>query len=297
MKKFASENISDVYSTYEKIPKSFTVIDFETANKFPDSVCQMGIAKVSDGQIVDQKSFLIRPPYSRFIFSDIHGITFNDVKNCPTFADLWTEIEPYIDNQTIAAYNLPFDWRCLSATMNYYQLPQPSFEAFDVLANVKNARELHFENYKLITVAERIGLKFKAHDALNDATATAGVQIYLAEKFPDQDIQVYVSGFKIMLDKIARDELSDEEILNYSNSLLNEKELLDYEEYKKLFMMIEQIAALHSNASLYKVCGLFYEKCQRIPRSIALYKKSLSLDSGMKLKTRIQRLERIINQK
>lgn len=297
MKKFASENISDVYSSYEKIPQSFTVIDFETANKSPDSVCQMGIVKVTNGNIIDKKSFLIRPPYRRFIFSDIHGITFDDVKDSPTFADLWSEINPYIDKQKIAAYNLIFDWRCLFATLNYYQLPQPSFEAFDVLANIKAVRELNFENYKLITVANELGFKFSAHDALNDATVTAKVQLYLTENFPDELSKVYVSGFNIMIDKIAKGKLNDEEILNYGNSLLNEKEILDYEECKKLFMMIEQIASVHSNAALYKLCGLFYEKCNRIPRAIALYKNSLSLDSGMKLKTRIQRLERIVNQK
>ena len=161
LKKFANEDISYAYSSYKEVPKDFVVLDFETANKSPDSVCQIGIVAIKNGQVDKQKSYLIRPPYKRFIFSDIHGITFEDVKKSPTFADLWTEIKPYLDNQTIAAYNLPFDWRCLNATLNYYQLSHPSVEAFDVLANVKNARELHFENYQLITVAKRLGFTHK----------------------------------------------------------------------------------------------------------------------------------------
>ena len=297
MKKFIIENLSDVYSSYEKTPQDFTIIDFETANKSPDSVCQMGIVKVSGNQIVDEKSYLIRPPYNKFIFSDIHGITLEDVKDAPTFADLWSDIKAEIDKQTIAAYNLVFDWRCLFATLNYYQLPYPAFEAFDVLANVKRTQELDFEDYKLLTVAQTLGLKHHAHDALSDSVVTAKIQIYLNETFPDQATQIYVSSYNVMLNKIARGELSDEKINFYGNSLLNANDVLDYEEYKKLFMMIEQIAAVHSNAALYKLCGLFYEKANRIPRAISLYKQSLALDSGMRLKTRIQRLEKIINQK
>lgn len=297
LKKFANENIPYVYSSYRKVPKNFVVIDFETANKSPDSVCQMGIVTVKEGQIINQKSFLIRPPYTRFIFSDIHGITFNDVKKSPTFADLWSEINQYVENQTIAAYNLTFDWRCLWATLDYYNIPHPSVEAFDVLANVKSARELCFENYKLLTVARELGINHKPHDALSDATVTAKIELYLTEKFPDMFTQIYISSFEIMLNEIARGKIPIDDIIIYGNNLLNEKEVLDYEEYKKLFITIEQIAAVHSNASLYKLCGLFYEKCNRIPRAIALYKKSLSIDSGMKLKTRIQRLERIANQK
>ena len=297
MKKFIIENLSDVYSSYEKPPQDFTIIDFETANKSPDSVCQMGIVKVLGNQIVDEKSYLIRPPYNKFIFSDIHGITLEDVKDAPTFADLWSDIKAEIDKQTIASYNLVFDWRCLFATLNYYQLPYPAFEAFDVLANVKRTQELNFEDYKLLTVAQTLGLKHHAHDALSDSIVTAKIQIYLNETFPDQATQIYVSSYNVMLNKIARGELSDEKINFYGNSLLNANDVLDYEEYKKLFMMIEQIAAVHSNAALYKLCGLFYEKANRIPRAISLYKQSLALDSGMRLKTRIQRLEKIINQK
>lgn len=297
MKKFVIENISDVYSSFETPPTDFTIIDFETANKSPDSVCQMGLVKVAGSRIVDKKSYLIRPPYQKFIFSDVHGITLEDVKNAPNFAELWSDIKAYIDHQTIAAYNLVFDWRCLFATLNYYQLSYPSFEAFDVLANLKHARELEFENYKLLTVAQTLGLKHQAHDALSDSVCTAQIQLYLNKNFPEQTTQIYVSSYDVMLDKIARGELSDEKINFYGNSLLNDKEVLDYKEYKKLFMMIEQIAAVHSNAALYKLCGLFYEKANRIPRAISLYKQSLALDAGMRLKTRIQRLEKIMNQK
>lgn len=279
---------------YEKAPQNFVVIDFETANKAPDSVCQIGIVQVENNTIVSEKSYLIRPPYRNFIFADIHGITFNDVKDAPTFADVWSEISPYIENQTIATYNLSFDWRCLSATLDYYQLPSPSFSAFDILANVK--RELRCKNYQLSTVCQELNFEHTPHEALSDAIVTAKIQLYFAQNFPEMLVQMYISSFKIMLDKIASAKLSDEDVLNYGNGLLTDKETLDYEEYKKLFMIIEQIASIHSNPKLYQLCGLFYEKCHRLTRAIFLYQKALSLDETLRLKTRIQRLEKIVRQ-
>ena len=85
------------------------VIDFETANQKFDSVCQMGVVVVRNNEIVDKKDFLIRPPYKNFTNSDIHGITFEEVKYSPTFVKLWRQTKLYIANNTIAAYNLFFD--------------------------------------------------------------------------------------------------------------------------------------------------------------------------------------------
>ena len=51
-----------VFSCNLPVPKNFVVIDFETANTCPDSICQMGIVTVEDNLIVGRKNFLIRPP-------------------------------------------------------------------------------------------------------------------------------------------------------------------------------------------------------------------------------------------
>ena len=88
MKKFIVEHLTDVYSSYEKPPQDFTSINFETANKSPDSLWQIGRGKVSGNQIVDKEKYLIRTTYKKFIFIDIYEITLEDVKDAPTFADL-----------------------------------------------------------------------------------------------------------------------------------------------------------------------------------------------------------------
>ena len=82
--------------TTEPVPKNFVVIDFETANEFADSVCQIGLAVVENNSVTAATDFMIRPPYENFIYTNIHGITFNDVRNAATFDALWRQIENFI---------------------------------------------------------------------------------------------------------------------------------------------------------------------------------------------------------
>ena len=54
----------------------FVAIDFETADYQQDSACAVALVRVEGSQIVQRHHFLIRPPRQRFIFSYLHGITW-----------------------------------------------------------------------------------------------------------------------------------------------------------------------------------------------------------------------------
>ena len=57
----------------------FIAIDFETADYQPDSACAVALVRVEGSRIVQRRHFLIRPPRQRFIFSYLHGITWEMV--------------------------------------------------------------------------------------------------------------------------------------------------------------------------------------------------------------------------
>jgi len=67
---------------------NFVTIDFETADYSRKSACSLGMVKYRGGKAVDAFHTLIKPPelYIRLDFTDIHGLTVDDVKNAPTFA-------------------------------------------------------------------------------------------------------------------------------------------------------------------------------------------------------------------
>ena len=78
---------------------NFVTIDFETAKYSRKSACAAGIVKYVNGKVSDTFYSLIRPPelYIRPDFTEIHGLTVDDVKDAPTFADLWdSAIKPFI---------------------------------------------------------------------------------------------------------------------------------------------------------------------------------------------------------
>ena len=59
---------------------SFVAIDFETANQRKSSACAVGLATGRNGKIEVVRSFLIRPPETRFEFTGIHGLRWKDVR-------------------------------------------------------------------------------------------------------------------------------------------------------------------------------------------------------------------------
>lgn len=287
-------------SMYAVPPKDFVVIDFETANSKPDSVCQIGIAVVENKSIAEGVSFLIRPPYDNFSNSKIHGITLNKVKSAPDFSQLWSEISKYFSARTIAAYNLPFDLSCLLATLERYGISRPNFEAFDVLANVRHyanhcgdAKISHISSFKLMYVAKALGFSHDAHEALSDATVTAEIQNYCSARFPEEKIAIHFLDVPSICESIAKSRTPLENVIEYAKELAKSDSVISYDEYKSFLKLIEQVAACNDSAPLYKYCGMIYERFGKNDRALFLYKKSMSLDTEMKLKTRIQKLERM----
>ena len=108
----------------------FITIDFETATAQRDSPCEMGLTFVQDGQILETKSWLIKPLYNEFDYFNmlIHGIRPEHVADQPEFNELWKEIRPLVENKFLIAHNAGFDISVLRRTLEAYELPFPSLD-------------------------------------------------------------------------------------------------------------------------------------------------------------------------
>ncbi len=94
----------------------YVALDFETADYQPDSACAVGLAKVRGGEVVDTLYSLIRPPRRRILFTWVHGITWKDVQDSPTFLEFWPQMASFLQGVThLVAHNAPFDRRVLEA--------------------------------------------------------------------------------------------------------------------------------------------------------------------------------------
>jgi DNA polymerase-3 subunit epsilon len=149
-------------------------IDFETADYGADSACALGIVSIENGEIVKAAARLIKPPRRQFVFTYIHGITWNDVKSAPGFGEVWDEFsEHWRDADYLVAHNAPFDRKVLYACCSKDGLAKPDTP---FLCTVRIARaHWQFKPANLAYVSEQLGISLKHHDAESDARACAAI--------------------------------------------------------------------------------------------------------------------------
>ncbi|MEP1093893.1 MAG: 3'-5' exonuclease [Cyclobacteriaceae bacterium] len=151
--------------------ESFTAVDFETAQNHPNSICQVGLVRVENGEIVKQVNRLVRPPNNYYFYKniEIHGIKPEDTEDAPTFDVVWHEdMKRYIEDEVFVAHNVGFDAGCLRSTLAYYDEIQPHFEERCTRAIYRRGLAYLSKKYKI---------ELNHHDALSDAHACA--QLYL----------------------------------------------------------------------------------------------------------------------
>ena len=84
-----------------KSTPTFVAIDFEIASRRPDSACAVGLAACSHGRVVLARSYLIRPPSKRFTFTGLHGLSWEQVCEAPSFAELWPTLRPWLERASL----------------------------------------------------------------------------------------------------------------------------------------------------------------------------------------------------
>src|SRR5262249_34925961 len=149
---------------------------FETADFGPDSACAIGIARVEGLKMVHRESIRMRPPRSRVLFTHLHGITWEMVKNAQGFADAWPGLAPLLEwAAALAAHNAPFDRRVLSACCAAAGLEVPPLP---FLCTVQLARRRWgLKPSDLPSVCRRLGIRLMHHDPGSDAEACARIVI------------------------------------------------------------------------------------------------------------------------
>jgi DNA polymerase-3 subunit epsilon len=155
---------------------TFVAIDFETADHGPDSACAVGLVRVEGLKVVHRESLRLRPPRQQVLFTHVHGITWEMVKDAPRFADAWPRLAPILDGAfAVAAHNAPFDRRVLAACCQAAGLGVP---ALPFLCTVQLARrKWRLKPNDLPSVCRRLEIGLVHHDPLSDAEACARIVI------------------------------------------------------------------------------------------------------------------------
>ena len=159
---------------------NFAAIDFETADHHSDSACSVGVVHVKDNRIVERYHRLIRPPRKKFVFTHIHGLTWDDVRDSPSFCELWPELQHLLDGTDfLVAHNASFDSRVLRACCKRADIPPPRYKFRCTVSMARNTWKLR--SASLPAVCRHLGIALNHHDALSDAEACARIAMRALE--------------------------------------------------------------------------------------------------------------------
>ena len=157
----------------------FCAIDFETATHERNSACELGICVVSNSEIVETKTWLIKPPsYPYFNPRNVavHCIEAHEVSDAPTFDDIWYEVNDYLQGNLMIAHNASFDASVLRGCLDYYGIFRPKI---DYLCSIQIAKKSwkDLPKYGLASLAEIHNISFNHHRAGDDAEVCAKIAL------------------------------------------------------------------------------------------------------------------------
>jgi len=174
------------------MPSPFLALDVETANADMSSICQIGMVEFADGIIIKQWGTYINPEdyFDPFNVS-IHGITPELVRDAPSFPEIYTPIQQSTRDVVIVTH-MPFDQTSLRRASQKYGLPDMYCTWLDS-ARVARRQWEQFRQagYNLPNLAAHLGIKYKAHDAVEDARA-AGQVVLKAMSESNQTLQEWL---------------------------------------------------------------------------------------------------------
>lgn len=150
----------------------FVALDVETANGDIASICQIGIASYSNGNLIDEYVTLINPEshFSQFNIR-IHGIRQSDVTTAPTFVQAFAKISDLLSNAYVVSHTF-FDKTAIENSIQKHSLQTLEYKWIDSCKSARKAwGHIPLASYGLANVSQFIGYQFKHHDALEDAKA------------------------------------------------------------------------------------------------------------------------------
>lgn len=157
----------------------FLVLDVETANNARHSICQIGWVRVTPRGLVDHTSILV-DPRGGFTNTFVHGIAARHVAGQPSYDRLHGRLRRLLEGRIVVAHS-SFDKGAFAAAATLHALEPIACHWIDSI-RIARAAWPGRPGYGLKALAEFHGIRFRHHDGLADATATAQiVQRALAE--------------------------------------------------------------------------------------------------------------------
>lgn len=185
---------------------NYTAIDFETANEYRGSPCAVGLVRVRDGVVVDERHWLMKPPAQAGWFSPfnvaVHGITAEMVANAAHWRDVLPAIVEYIGDDVVVAHNAGFDIGVIRYACAVENIDWPAIRFLCTLVIARRAFAL--PSYRLPFVTDHCGFAMTDHhDPLADARAVVGIISHLAGREGVDDLEALAPLLRVRIGSMA----------------------------------------------------------------------------------------------
>ena len=159
--------------------RTFVVFDLETTGTdFDDRTTEIGAVRIVDGKFTEYFTTLVNPlKHIPNDVADLTGIDDDMVKDAPVFKDICSDFYKFCYGATLVGHNVEFDIRFIrneSKPLDYV-FENPVMDTLAIARECVNG----VANYKLNTLCEKFGIKFRHHRAYSDAYATAELFVEL----------------------------------------------------------------------------------------------------------------------
>ena len=186
----------------------FCVIDLETTGGNPDTekIIEIGMVKIENRQISEERSFLINPQKDIPDFvQKLTGIRKADVEHSPMIEEVIDEIVQFIGGSILVAHNTSFDIPFLNGVLK--KLQRPTLENKVICTNIMTKYmipDIMSSNLNYMSTIFDIPHS-QAHRAIEDARATGLLLLKYMDIFESKNIrkvnQLYYPRNKFELDR------------------------------------------------------------------------------------------------
>ena len=162
----------------------FVAIDLETASRFHNSACALGLVIVNDGAIVEKMKWFIRPPQNEYedINISIHGITPDQTMASSEFPEVWEEARSLIGSHLIVAHSAASsDISFIRHSSAYFDYTPDDFNYVCTRDMAKLCWPDHIY-YGLSALSAEFNIDLDHHDPVSDATASAHLALLICDR-------------------------------------------------------------------------------------------------------------------
>ncbi len=203
-----------IYNSSHELLNSlkFCVIDLETTGGNPETekIIEVGILKIENRKISEERSFLINPQKEIPDFvQKLTGIKKADVEHSPLIDEVIDEIIQFIGDSILVAHNTSFDIPFLNGVLK--KLQRPTLDNKVICTNIMTKYLIpDIMSSNLQYMSDIFGISHsQAHRAIEDARATANLLLKYLEFFEEKKIrkinQLYYPRNKFELDRAIID--------------------------------------------------------------------------------------------